>query len=68
MSHYVNTLVTKLINLDRGDAEARDVNEFFNDGGDIEYKINLKKLIINGFNYIIDRETNGTHFYENVYD
>ena len=42
MSHYVNTLVTKLINLDRGDAEARDVNEFFNDGGDIEYKINLK--------------------------
>lgn len=68
ISHYVNTLVTKLINLDRGDAESRDVNEFFNDGGDTEYKINLKKLIINGFNYIIDREVNGTHFYENVYD
>ncbi|KAG7663320.1 uncharacterized protein J8A68_003152 [[Candida] subhashii] len=67
MAHYVDGLVQKLINLNRGNAEA-DQDEELVDGGDVAFRLNIHKLIINGFSYTLDKEINGTHFYENVYD
>lgn len=68
IGHYVNQTIEKIVNLNRGNAESVDINIALKDGGDLDFKLNMKKLIINGFNYIIDKETNGTHFYQNVYD
>ncbi|CAX40941.1 uncharacterized protein YMR258C homologue, putative [Candida dubliniensis CD36] len=68
VGHYVNQTIEKIVNLNRGNAESVDISNVLKDGGDLGFKLNMKKLIINGFNYIIDRETNGTHFYQNVYD
>ncbi|KAI5956013.1 hypothetical protein KGF57_003499 [Candida theae] len=74
IGHYVNDIIQEILNLHRGNAEARfDEQElrFLKDGGDYEdfdSKNDLKKVLINGFVYNIDNELNGTHFYENVYD
>ena len=68
IGHYVNQTIEKIVNLNRGNAESVDINIALKDGGDLDFKLNMKKLIINGFNYIIDKETNRTHFYQNVYD
>ncbi|EMG47645.1 ROY1 Non-SCF-type F-box protein ROY1 [Candida maltosa Xu316] len=72
VSHYVNQLIEKLINLDRGNAEMiyeENNNDFLNDGGEYrDFRVAFKKVVINGFCYVVDKEMNGTHFYENVYD
>ncbi|KAG5417942.1 hypothetical protein I9W82_004270 [Candida metapsilosis] len=74
ISHYVNDIIQEILNLHRGNAEARFDEQdfhFLKDGGDFDdfdHKGDLKKVLINGFVYNIDSELNGTHFYENVYD
>ncbi|KAI5960806.1 uncharacterized protein KGF55_004376 [Candida pseudojiufengensis] len=72
ISHYINTMIQEVLNLNRGNAEARIdelTNLQFKDGGDIniDTKFNLRKIIINGFIYNFGNEINGTHFYEVVY-
>ncbi|KAI5950150.1 hypothetical protein KGF54_005298 [Candida jiufengensis] len=73
ISHYINNLVQEVLNLNRGNAEAR-IDEVLDldlkDGGDLNFssKFNLKKIIMNGFVYNFGNEINGTHFYENVYN
>lgn len=69
MSHYLDDLIMKIINLNRGDAEAFDLGLNFKDGGDTEeLQLNITKMIVNGVNYDLDKELNGTNFFENVYD
>lgn len=74
ISHYINDVIQEILNLHRGNAEARFDEQdlhFLKDGGDYDdfnHKSDLKKVLINGFVYNIDNELNGTHFYENVYD
>jgi len=74
ISHYTNDIIQEILNLHRGNAEARFDEQdlhFLKDGGDYDdfhHKSDLKKVLINGFVYNIDNELNGTHFYENVYD
>ncbi|KAK6458476.1 uncharacterized protein RJT20DRAFT_32073 [Scheffersomyces xylosifermentans] len=69
ISHYLDDLVLKLINLNRGDAEAFELGTDFRDGGDSEdLKLNINKLVLNGISYNLDRELNGTHFFEDVLD
>ncbi|KAI5970799.1 hypothetical protein CANMA_000218 [Candida margitis] len=74
ISHYMNDVIQEILNLHRGNAEARFDEQdlqFLKDGGDyddLHQKSDLKKVLINGFAYNIDNELNGTHFYENVYD
>ncbi|CAI5760370.1 unnamed protein product [Candida verbasci] len=67
VSHYLNSLVIQILKLYRGNAEGNDVE--FNDGGDEqEHELMIRRIIINGIVYNLDKELNGTHFYENVYD
>lgn len=69
MGHYLDGLIMKIINLNRGDAEAFDLGHTFKDGGDTEeLQLNITKIIVNGINYDLDKELNGTNFFENVYD
>ncbi|EGW30189.1 uncharacterized protein SPAPADRAFT_63802 [Spathaspora passalidarum NRRL Y-27907] len=67
ITHYLNWLVLDVLNLNRGNAEAEDEEKFM-DGGDEEFRLNMRKCILNGVSYMFDHEINGTHFYENVYD
>lgn len=67
VAHFLHTeVVGHMTNLYRGDAEKLDSGEF-NDGGD-ELENKLRKLVINGINYNLGQEVNGTNFYECVYD
>ncbi|CAH6723470.1 hypothetical protein CLIB1444_15S01992 [[Candida] jaroonii] len=66
MIHYLETIIVSLIDLDRGDAESRDlIDEFLNDG---ENQINLCNLGLNGFQFYFDSEINGTNFFKSYYD
>ncbi|ABN67297.2 predicted protein [Scheffersomyces stipitis CBS 6054] len=69
ISHYLDDLVLKLINLNRGNAESDDLGGEFNDGGDSDdLKLNINKLSLNGISFTLDKELNGTHFFEDLYD
>lgn len=67
LSHFLNDLIRRMINLNRGDAEdvsiglAKDEND-----GDTNLRIN--KMLVNGIDYNFDHEINGTIFFVNSFD
>ncbi|OBA21392.1 hypothetical protein METBIDRAFT_11913 [Metschnikowia bicuspidata var. bicuspidata NRRL YB-4993] len=67
ISHFLDDLVRKMINLNRGDAEDADINRlsYENDGWT---SLHINKMLINGIDYNFDHEANGTIFYTNTYD
>lgn len=67
VSHFLNDLVRKMINLSRGDAE--DVNiGLVNDENDGYTTLQINKMLMNGIDYNFDHEINGTIFFMNSYD
>lgn len=67
ISHYLNDLVLKVINLKRGNAEDIHIGGIDDENdGTVNFQIN--KLSINGIVYNFDKEINGTAFFSNVYD
>lgn len=67
ISHYLNDLVLKMINLKRGNAEDIHIGGIDDENdGTVYFQIN--KLLINGIVYTFDTEMNGTAFFCNVYD
>lgn len=67
ISHYINDLIIKIVDLNRGNAEDIELDNFkdLNDGMTTE---KFSKIIINGICYNLDKELNGTNFFQNVYD
>lgn len=67
ISHFLDDLIRKMINLNRGDAEDADINQvnYENDGWT---SLQINKMLINGIDYNFDHEINGTIFYTNTYD
>lgn len=67
VSHFLNDLIRRMINLNRGDAEdvniglKQDENDGFTD-------LRINKMLINGIDYNFDHEINGTIFFRNSYD
>ncbi|KAG7192591.1 uncharacterized protein KQ657_001691 [Scheffersomyces spartinae] len=68
ISHYVNDLVRSLLRLHRGDAESRYIHELETTDGENFHSLKFNKVIINGINYVLNRELNNTAFYVNVHD
>ena len=42
IGHYVNQTIEKIVNLNRGNAESVDINIALKDGGDLDFKLNMK--------------------------
>ncbi|ODV82060.1 uncharacterized protein CANTADRAFT_87999 [Suhomyces tanzawaensis NRRL Y-17324] len=68
IAHYINDFILQIINLNRGNAEELVIGEELKDGGDDDIKLKIPRLIINGICYNLDKELNGTNFFENVFD
>ncbi|CUM47311.1 unnamed protein product [Debaryomyces tyrocola] len=67
MSHFINDLIIQIVDLNRGNAEDIELDKFndLNDGTGIE---KFRKIIFNGICYNLDKELNGTSYFQNVYD
>ncbi|GEQ70903.1 hypothetical protein JCM33374_g4583 [Metschnikowia sp. JCM 33374] len=67
ISHFLDDLIRKMINLNRGDAEDVDIGQinYENDGWT---NLQMNKMLVNGIDYNFDHEINGTIFYTNSYD
>ncbi|KAM9927736.1 hypothetical protein OXX59_002320 [Metschnikowia pulcherrima] len=67
ISHFLDDLIRKMINLNRGNAEDADINQvsYENDGWT---NLQINKMLINGIDYNFDHEINGTIFYTNSFD
>lgn len=67
VSHFLNDLIRKMVNLNRGDAEEVLIGQV-NDENDGFTNLRINKMLINGINFNFDHELNGTIFFKNVYD
>lgn len=67
VSHFLNDLIRKMINLNRGDAEDVLIGQE-DDENDGFTNLRINKMLINGINFNFDHEINGTIFFKNVYD
>ncbi|KAM3122551.1 hypothetical protein CJJ07_001315 [Candidozyma auris] len=67
VSHYLNDLIRKMINLNRGDAEDVVIGQE-GDENDGFTNLRINKMLINGVNFNFDHEINGTIFFKNIYD
>ncbi|KAF3990228.1 hypothetical protein FT663_03272 [Candidozyma haemuli var. vulneris] len=67
VSHFLNDLIRKMINLNRGDAEDVLIGQE-GDENDGFTNLRINKMLINGINFNFDHEINGTIFFKNVYD
>lgn len=63
--HYLNDLILRMCLLNRGDAEDIRIGVDMNDGTS---QVFFDKLVVNGINYNVDKELNGTNYFTNVYD
>ncbi|CAH2353791.1 hypothetical protein CLIB1423_12S03004 [[Candida] railenensis] len=67
ISHYVADILLRMLNLNRGDAEGIDLGgEFENDGGSGEQT--YSEIIVNGIQFAIGKERNGTNWLSCVSD
>lgn len=67
MAHYVNDIVLKMINLNRGNAEDVEIGGIDDENdGTVSFRVN--KLVVSGLVYTFDNEANGTAFYVNEFD
>lgn len=67
ISHYLDDLIRKMINLNRGDAEDIHIGSLV-DENDGFTNLRINKMLINGIDYNFDHEMNGTIFFRNLYD
>lgn len=67
ISHFLNDIIRKMINLNRGNAEDVKIGQR-NDENDGFTNLRINKMLINGIDYNFDHEINGTIFYVNSYD
>lgn len=67
ISHFLNDIIRKMINLNRGNAEDVKIGQK-NDENDGFTNLRINKMLINGIDYNFDHEINGTIFYVNSYD
>ncbi|CUM45087.1 uncharacterized protein AC631_05079 [Debaryomyces fabryi] len=67
VSHFINDLIIQIVDLNRGNAEDIELDKYndLNDGTGIE---KFRKIILNGICYNLDKELNGTSYFQNVYD
>ena len=67
ISHYTDDLIARICDLYRGNAEDVTLDSFkdLNDGTSFE---KFTKVVLNGINYSLDKEVNGTNYFESVYD
>lgn len=67
ISHFINDIIIQIVDLNRGNAEDIQLDKFndLNDGTGIE---KFTKIILNGICYNLDKELNGTSYFQNVYD
>lgn len=67
MGHYLDDMMLKMVSLNRGNAEDVHIGgiEDENDGA---VGLDLNKVVMSGIAYNLDRESNGTAFFENAYD
>lgn len=63
VSHYLDTVLTRIVHLDRGNAEEEVIGVEMNDGGETDYNITIKKIAINSVEYYIKQEKNGTFYF-----
>lgn len=67
ISHYVADILLRMLNLNRGDAEGIDLGgEFENDGGSGEQT--YSEIVVNGIQFAIGKERNGTNWLSCVLD
>lgn len=67
ISHFLNDIIRKMINLNRGNAEDVKIGQT-NDENDGFTNLRINKMLVNGIDYNFDHEINGTIFYVNSYD
>lgn len=67
LSHFLDDIIRKMINLNRGDAEDVHIGGV-NDENDGFTNLRINKMLINGIDYNFDHEINGTIFFTNLYD
>ncbi|OVF08800.1 hypothetical protein A9F13_07g02794 [Clavispora lusitaniae] len=67
ISHYLNDIIRRMINLNRGDAEDVKIGDV-KDENDGFTSLRINKMLVNGIDYNFDHEINGTIFYVNSYD
>lgn len=67
LAHFIDELVRKMVQLNRGDAEDVDT-ALSGEVIDAVVDMNVRKLVINGIDYNLDRELNGTIFFTNSFD
>lgn len=67
MSHFLNDLIRKMINLNRGNAEDVNIGQA-QDENDGFTNLRINKMLINGIDYNFDHEINGTIFFKNSFD
>lgn len=67
ISHYTDNIIIKISDLNRGNAEDLEPHKFddLNDGSGFD---KWAKVSISGICYNLDKELNGTNYFENVYD
>ncbi|CUM64230.1 uncharacterized protein PRCAT00001824001 [Priceomyces carsonii] len=63
--HFLNGIVLAISDLNRGDAEDMVIGDRLTDGMS---PLPFRKILINGVDYNLDKERNGTNFFTNVYD
>lgn len=67
ISHFLDNLIRRMINLNRGDAEDVKIG-LVNDENDGYTNLRINKMLVNGIDYNFDHEINGTIFFMNSYD
>lgn len=67
VSHFLNDIIRKMINLNRGDAEDIHIG-LVTDENDGSTNLRINKMLVNGIDYNFDHEINGTIFFMNSFD
>lgn len=67
VSHFLNDIIRKMINLNRGDAEDIHIG-LITDENDGSTNLRINKMLVNGIDYNFDHELNGTIFFMNSFD
>lgn len=67
ISHFLNDIIRRMINLNRGDAEDVEIGRE-KDENDGYTQLQINKMLLNGIDYNFDHEINGTIFFTNSYD
>lgn len=65
--HYLDDLIRRMINLNRGNAEDVHIGQT-QDENDGYTNLRINKMVVNGIDYVFDHEINGTIFFVHSHD